>query len=331
MTDQIEDLSPLPFTGMPHLGESGKGFLLRMAELNGLELYEFHLLLRLDPKRAIRPQDAPVLARIFDCRASDFDDLVVHRNYATHYVQRHTFQGHLVTRLYLFDLRHPKVCPRCIEQYGFARAAWDFTLYLWCPIHQCLLAEHCTTCGKQLTWFRPGVATCVCRGRLVDLPENNDASWQVKVMAIAMTHQDDAGQWAHPALPPVCWQVFRALSALSIDGAMRLIWTLGIPQDADAGLARSRRRPNCAEAALIVERGVDHLLDLLQRVGAGHLGTGARVSLLLKALERMKEDGATAGDRQFAASIIESLFRPRRSHRPSNDEKQLALALEARQ
>ncbi len=305
--------------------------MLRMAEVNGLELHEFYTLLQLEPKRAIRPQDTPVLARIFDCRVSDFDELVVHRNYATHCVQRHTFQGHLITRLYLFDLRHPKVCPRCLDEYGFARVAWDFTLFLWCPIHQCSLVECCGACGEQLTWFRPGIATCVCRSRLTDLPGEHEASWQIKVIAIATAHQGHAGMYSSPALPPDWGQVLGVLSALSVDGVMRLIWMLGISQDVDAGLARGRRRPNYAEAALIVERGIDHLLALLQHVGTGRLGAGARVGLLLKALERMKEDGATAGDRRFAASIIESLFQPRRARRPGNDEKQLALALEVRQ
>jgi len=330
MIDQFHDLGPLPFPGCPRRGESGKGFMLRMAEMNRLELYEFYNLLGLDPKCAIRPQDVPILARIFDCAVADFDDLVMARNYAAHCVRRHTFQGHLLTRLYLFDLRHPKVCPCCLGEYGFARVEWDFGLFLWCPIHRCALIERCGACGRQMSWFRPGVSICVCSRKFVDVTEGSDVSWQVKTMALAMSPQDLAGRCSFPDLPADCWSILGVLSVLSTDGVMRLIWMLGTAQGRNVGLASGRRRASLAEAAAIIEAGIDHLLALLQRIGAGEAGAGARTGLLLRALERMKEDGATEGDCRFAASVVESLFRPRLARRPSNDERQLTLSLEER-
>lgn len=136
-------VQPLPFPGSPFDDESGNGFLLRMAERNGLRLREFFTMLGRDPRRQLRPEDAPILARLFDCRTTDILPLFVRAGYGQYWVRHFDLYGRCISRFYLLDLKHPKVCPCCLAEFGYARAVWDLSLFVWCPIHQSALIDRC--------------------------------------------------------------------------------------------------------------------------------------------------------------------------------------------
>lgn len=54
---------------------------------------------------------------------------------------------------YLF-VKYPKVCPDCIEEFGFCRFEWSLLPYLVCTRHGKLLIDIHSGTGKRLNWYR---------------------------------------------------------------------------------------------------------------------------------------------------------------------------------
>ncbi|RSN82361.1 hypothetical protein EA770_09735 [Acinetobacter baumannii] len=64
----------------------------------------------------------------------------------------HSFQ-HVIDTPYLL-VKYPKVCPDCIEEFGFCRFEWSLLPYLACVRHGKLLIDMHSGTGKQLNWYR---------------------------------------------------------------------------------------------------------------------------------------------------------------------------------
>jgi len=58
---------------------------------------------------------------------------------------------------------HPRICPGCLRERTVWWGIWDLGLVCVCPIHRCLLVNHCPSCGRKLGWQRPAVHECRCR------------------------------------------------------------------------------------------------------------------------------------------------------------------------
>ncbi|MFW1837900.1 TniQ family protein [Acinetobacter gyllenbergii] len=64
----------------------------------------------------------------------------------------HSFQ-HVIDTPYLL-VKYPKVCPDCIEEFGFCRFEWSLLPYLACVRHGKLLIDTHSVTGKRLNWYR---------------------------------------------------------------------------------------------------------------------------------------------------------------------------------
>jgi hypothetical protein len=64
----------------------------------------------------------------------------------------HSFQ-HVIDTPYLL-VKYPKVCPDCIEEFGFCRFEWSLLPYLACVRHGKLLIDIHSGTGKRLSWYR---------------------------------------------------------------------------------------------------------------------------------------------------------------------------------
>ena len=309
MISQFE-LQPLPFSGSPHIGESGHGFLLRMAERNGIRLHEFFAILTLNRRRRFKPEDAPALARLFDCGASDIVPLFVTSGYGQYCVRRFNFYGYQVTRFYFLDQKHPKVCPRCLAEFGYANAIWDLSLFLWCPVHECALIDRCPACDRELSWFRPGIATCTCGGDLKSCIDRSALPWSAMALAVVLSRAMNDGCGQNLKYPAEYKATISVLSVLSLDGVMRLIWVLGVGGDSARGIGMGRKRRSIAETALIINAGFLKLQALLWDISTPlYSETREPVTkLLIHALRRMVDDGATEGDRHFAQTCIDAVL-----------------------
>ena len=55
-----------------------------------------------------------------------------------------------------------KVCPGCLRESVYVRKIWELTLVTSCPIHKCLLLDHCPNCARRLPYNRKTVSCCTC-------------------------------------------------------------------------------------------------------------------------------------------------------------------------
>lgn len=60
---------------------------------------------------------------------------------------------HVIDTPYLL-VKYPKVCPDCIEEFGFCRFEWSLLPYLACVRHGKLLIDIHSGTGKRLNWYR---------------------------------------------------------------------------------------------------------------------------------------------------------------------------------
>jgi hypothetical protein len=148
----------------PEQDESFRGYLLRLAETNGLNGINGILRLLCDAlpslKKSLRvvrgnkeaitllgqmafgePDGlmhclAPVLANVAtlvdDCRV---DNDAMMEEYA-------------------------QVCPKCLVEYGVALSPWDYAPIVGCVRHGTVLVDQCHECGTRLTWSRPNLMHC---------------------------------------------------------------------------------------------------------------------------------------------------------------------------
>lgn len=49
------------------------------------------------------------------------------------------------------------VCEECIHEFGYVRMSWVFKYLPVCPIHHCLLVDHCSACGLPFHHLRSSI------------------------------------------------------------------------------------------------------------------------------------------------------------------------------
>lgn len=57
---------------------------------------------------------------------------------------------------------HPKICPKCLAEFGYCFRIWDCALVTACPTHHCMLLDKCPGCGRQIRAIRNRVSICKC-------------------------------------------------------------------------------------------------------------------------------------------------------------------------
>jgi hypothetical protein len=75
---------------------------------------------------------------------------------------KYMISGHEISRRYFLNLSRPRVCPLCLYELGYCHISWEIALATACPIHRCILVDHCGTCERPLTWNRPSLNQCKC-------------------------------------------------------------------------------------------------------------------------------------------------------------------------
>lgn len=145
-----------------HPRESLPGFLMRIADLNGMPGVEAVL------EVAALPLDyatvgcelgglARVLDGTVDETALEAASLWPGRNGET----RIRYGPHALS-ITDVDRRYAKVCPRCLDGDALARRHWHLRAMPVCPEHARALLDACPRCGARLMWSRGEVRTCGC-------------------------------------------------------------------------------------------------------------------------------------------------------------------------
>jgi hypothetical protein len=160
-------------TPQPHQTESLLGYVLRVSEANGYETPARMLASIGAAGKNGQNQDIDLekLAAVVGC---DIEQLRKIANKSKN-SDRPFLLGRAVSSggaLNALRLGRPAFCPHCVEEDGYVDAIWDLGLVAACPKHRCAVTEGCSSCGKALTYRRPGILTCNCGANLASVPKN---------------------------------------------------------------------------------------------------------------------------------------------------------------
>lgn len=209
--------------------------------------------------------------------------------------------GQVITRSYFVRTLRPQLCPHCISEYGYVKAAWDFSMVCYCPIHQCALIDKCPVCAKEIRWMRPSLDSCNCGASWKDgqdgkLPNDQTNAFVSDVINHKLNREYSKSLQAHNALDP-------ALSSLSLDTLMRVIWACGIkPSSSDhISTGISREILSTEKATLCCRRGYERLLQILNQSDDP---TENIRTLHLSALHALKKEAASTCDNNFMEMLL---------------------------
>lgn len=91
---------------------------------------------------------------------------------------------------YVFIERR-RVCPVCLELYGFARCDWELKSITACARHKVELASQCPSCHRPLNWSSTELLQCSCGQPLSAIKVNpatdHDVAW-AKQIQLAVTY-----------------------------------------------------------------------------------------------------------------------------------------------
>ena len=156
-------VSRLPLRLAPIKGESLPGFMIRLAERNGVSTPQTIAKALGSPYSTLQ---AAALGPFNLQPVSDGADVPIETLASMTYW--HTGSGNEVGFLEvtvdqeMISLKHRKACPSCLSEESFHRAVWDLRLVTACPVHQVRLICTCQECGRRLRWQTAGIANCLC-------------------------------------------------------------------------------------------------------------------------------------------------------------------------
>lgn len=146
-------------TPEPISDESPCGYLLRLAEANGMTL---QTLIDLATQRS---EYVATVGWDYQQLQPLLGDLTLPSNFGYRpekYVRgRLVFQGHRLNAAYVDTLK-ARICPICIETLGYVPAIWDLEQFIACPVHGVMLLQHCEACGDRIRYRRTALQICKC-------------------------------------------------------------------------------------------------------------------------------------------------------------------------
>ena len=155
-------------TPAPFPTESLFGYVLRVSEVNGYDTPGHILRLAGFEEGAMKDARFPVeqLAVILGVPPGSLEHIAYQRGGEGSMLK---ILGHELGRTLSgspLRISKPALCPYCVEESGHIAAFWDLRSAVACPTHGCRVLRTCPSCGKALTWFRPGLLTCKCGASL---------------------------------------------------------------------------------------------------------------------------------------------------------------------
>lgn len=156
----------------PEKGESFIGYLVRLTELNGYDTPSWLLSLAGIDYMELqwtfsfvfgKTKRLERLARLTNNTLNDLNALVYSPANSsqgnTEY--DYDFYGAPLNRS-IIRPHHPKICPKCLAEFGYCFRMWECSLVTACPIHECTLIDSCPTCRRQIRPIRKSVSICSC-------------------------------------------------------------------------------------------------------------------------------------------------------------------------
>lgn len=174
--------SPILVRPRPEIGESLPGFLLRLANRNGISLRHLFDDLGFNDRTPARATDffteKRSLEQVEDAlllpRGGLMDLMypVLARSKNTHHPLGIDYLGRNIPHGLIHRDFSP-FCPRCLEAEPYFQQEWEFLLNVNCEKHHCELVDTCPNCGLRQSWKRDQLLACQC-GRELRTFQTND-------------------------------------------------------------------------------------------------------------------------------------------------------------
>lgn len=181
-------VTPQPWEGL-------ESFAFRAVDLNGLcSLSEIAAALRWKPGRALPPERCHQLMNSLGEGYTQLEPMIpAEVDSKTVLLGGHRFQrGQLA-------LSTSRLCPDCVEQYGYGKAYWSLAPLAVCEEHGTYLVDSCA-CNPDtpLSTTRPGYMQCACGVEMRDLPLRcASTAAQNLALEIARRYKGEVGTEQH--------------------------------------------------------------------------------------------------------------------------------------
>ena len=246
----------LPISLDPATGESGVGFLLRVAATNGISMHKLRQLVGMSAAETFTAKHEDRLFALVGLAGRGVPDLlsrIVSGGGSRCY--GHRFRGRTMLRF-----RRPQVCPSCLREAGTCWATWDLSISVVCVRHNCFLQDLCTTCHAQIRWNRPAVEWGHCKHFLGRI-EGRECVSPDLIAAQRITEDIFAHQ------EPDFSMVGASYSGISLDAWGSLLWAWGSIPHALASPQHSLTAsvPSSLMAREIVARAIARLRERAEK------------------------------------------------------------------
>ncbi len=200
------------------VGEGSKGFLLRLAEANGLDIGV------IDKLGIVF--DIAVLNTLGYLPA-DFENTSLEK-YAK------SLENTLVVHGKSWNHKVPRFCPQCLQRDAYWRYEWELLFFDACHEHQVWLIDRCSECYQLLSWKRSSLMRCTC-GADLRVQQAVRCPKAVVRLSKALSHQVFV---TNNELP------FYIVAPINLAQLQRFVRMLGTYGDSTVGLMPKRLKVN---------------------------------------------------------------------------------------
>jgi len=314
----MSEIAPLPVKVEPDPGESGLGFLLRVARANGLSLASLFEIASLP--RSLWMSERAVLT-LAQATEVDLEWLRSHSVITCSRDGHRCFEWRGQLWACPLSLRgtRPQVCPICLQEGRTCLQDWELSGAVVCVHHRCSLIDICGHCGKRLSWWRPAIDVCTCGHFIVTKGEEVVGELLVDWTETLLAKADRVSR----PLPER--DLPRWLGVLSADGLLAVGFAFGIRREQleRVSSAAARVPPSTIEMRAVIERAVVRL----RRSGEirAPCAMDLRMQVYEEGLRRLWHRNVAEADRNVAAGLLHWLgatrHRPRHSSRATTNRQ----------
>ncbi len=249
----------LPIEVQPFTDESGRGLLMRIAERNHLS-HPKHILEMLRPKGPpnLLEKDLLPLSEACACDPGLIGNLAIRTSLDGRGVRTFQLGRQSVSKDYFLTGKTARICPECLNEFGYARQAWDLTLSSACPVHEVLLEDRCPACLHNIAGLRSSLLHCQCGFPLTRIVTQEATEFEIFVAGLLQRFFSDL----KPVSIHLPGLIADRLADLSLDGLCKLLWYLGVylPSMGSRPAGQSRRHYTVFETRRIIEAACSYLV-----------------------------------------------------------------------
>ena len=240
----------LPIVLAPAPGESGVGFLLRVASANGISMYKLRQLAGMTEAETFTAKHEDRLLALVGLAGDGASPLLPQRISGGGVA----CYGHRFRVRTMLRFRRPQFCPACIREAQVCAAHWDLSLSVACLRHGCFLQDFCPSCRAPVRWNRPSVEWGHCKHFLGEAAVSEGISQDL--LAVQKITEDLLNHQA-PDFSPVGL----SCPGLSLDAWCSFLWALGLIETPDSPPRRTviTRAPSSLNARAVVVRSITRL------------------------------------------------------------------------